>query len=33
MVVVTTYGDYKDHGGVKFPGRITQAEVDSRRSS
>ena len=24
MVVVTTYSDYKDHGGVKFPGRITQ---------
>jgi glyoxylase-like metal-dependent hydrolase (beta-lactamase superfamily II) len=23
-VVVTTYSDYKDHGGVKFPGRITQ---------
>jgi glyoxylase-like metal-dependent hydrolase (beta-lactamase superfamily II) len=24
MVVVTTYSDYRDHGGVKFPGRITQ---------
>ena len=25
MVVVTTYSDYKDYGGVKFPGRITQS--------
>jgi glyoxylase-like metal-dependent hydrolase (beta-lactamase superfamily II) len=24
MVVVSTYSDYRDHGGVKFPGRITQ---------
>jgi glyoxylase-like metal-dependent hydrolase (beta-lactamase superfamily II) len=24
MVVVTTYADYRDHGVVKFPGRITQ---------
>ena len=24
MAVVTTYADYKDHGGVKFPARITQ---------
>jgi len=25
MAVVTIYGDYKDYGGVKFPGRVTQA--------
>lgn len=25
MAVVTTYADYRDHGGVKFPARITQA--------
>jgi glyoxylase-like metal-dependent hydrolase (beta-lactamase superfamily II) len=24
MAVVTTYADYRDHGGVKFPARITQ---------
>jgi glyoxylase-like metal-dependent hydrolase (beta-lactamase superfamily II) len=24
--VVTTYSDYKDHGGVKFPGRIRQTQ-------
>jgi glyoxylase-like metal-dependent hydrolase (beta-lactamase superfamily II) len=24
MAVVTTYSDYRDYGGVKFPGRITQ---------
>ena len=24
MLVVTTYSDYRDHGGVRFPNRITQ---------
>ena len=23
MAVVTMYSDYKDYGGVKFPGRVT----------
>ena len=25
MAVVTTYGEYRGHGGVRFPGRITQS--------
>lgn len=25
MAVVTMYSDYKDYGGIKFPGRITQS--------
>src|SRR5207253_157735 len=25
MAVITTYADYKDFGGVKFPTRITQS--------
>jgi len=25
MAVVTTYSEYRDHGGVKFPARITQS--------
>jgi glyoxylase-like metal-dependent hydrolase (beta-lactamase superfamily II) len=25
MAVVTTYSDYKDHGGIKFPARINQS--------
>ena len=28
MAVVTTYADYKDHGGAKFPSRITQTTRD-----
>jgi glyoxylase-like metal-dependent hydrolase (beta-lactamase superfamily II) len=25
MAVVTTYSDYKDYGGIKFPGRVNQS--------